>query len=225
MASTHQTFKANQLGRDFIIGDLHGMWDALQEKLRQHAFDKSVDRLFSVGDLIDRGPESENCLRLLLEPWFHSVIGNHEDLMLDADYSGDPQRWYQMGGEWAINLPPEKLAELRALAETMPVTMTIECADGRHVGICHAEYGFRNWKKAEKGKFSKNARHKLIWGRGIISAGKKRKTRNIDLTIHGHTPIPERERLGNALFIDTGCVYNGTLSLLTLEEALGPASV
>jgi len=150
MTSTHQTFEANRIGRDFVMGDLHGMWNALQEKLRQCDFKGDRDRLFSVGDLIDRGPHSAQCLRLLLEPWCHAVVGNHEDLMLDAGRSGNTSLWHANGGDWAMHLSEEELSELRRLARTMPVTITVELAGGRRVGICHAQYGFRDWKKAEK---------------------------------------------------------------------------
>ena len=33
-------------------------------------FDFEVDRVFSVGDLIDRGPDSLKCLELVLNKWF-----------------------------------------------------------------------------------------------------------------------------------------------------------
>ena len=48
-------FPLNDLGRDFIIGDLHGHWSVLERLLEEVSFDKAKDRLFSVGDLVDRG--------------------------------------------------------------------------------------------------------------------------------------------------------------------------
>lgn len=75
-------FDANTLGRDFAVGDLHGCKDALEQLLTHVNFDPSVDRLFSVGDLVDRGPDSWGCIALLEEPWFHAVLGNHEQLTI-----------------------------------------------------------------------------------------------------------------------------------------------
>lgn len=76
---------ANVEGNDFIVGDIHGCYDEL-EKLLQHVnFNPSVDRLFSTGDLIDRGPRSSECLALLSKPWFFAVLGNHEDLLLNKE--------------------------------------------------------------------------------------------------------------------------------------------
>lgn len=74
---------ANPDGRDFVLGDLHGTTDLLRALMEHVTFDPDKDRLFSVGDLIDRGEDSPGGLALLLEPWFHAVIGNHEDMMMD----------------------------------------------------------------------------------------------------------------------------------------------
>jgi serine/threonine protein phosphatase 1 len=73
----------NTNGKDYVIGDLHGCFDLLEQLLEFVCFDTSCDRLFSVGDLIDRGPDSLRCLGLLTEPWFYAVQGNHELMMLD----------------------------------------------------------------------------------------------------------------------------------------------
>ena len=57
----------NRHGRDYVIGDLHGQWQALQRALGEVAFDPARDRLFSVGDLADRGPDSLRCLQIIVE--------------------------------------------------------------------------------------------------------------------------------------------------------------
>lgn len=72
----------NNIGRDFIVGDLHGHYSKLIEGLKRLNFDYDKDRLFCVGDLIDRGNEVEKCLMLLKEKWFFSVMGNHEYMVL-----------------------------------------------------------------------------------------------------------------------------------------------
>lgn len=77
-----QTVPANVEGRDFVVGDLHGCFDELARLLTFVKFDPNRDRLFSTGDLIDRGPRSEDCLALLKKKWFYPVLGNHEDLLL-----------------------------------------------------------------------------------------------------------------------------------------------
>ncbi len=73
----------NNRGKDYVVGDLHGCFSLLERLLEAVDFDPNCDRLFSVGDLIDRGPDSLRCLELLAEPWFFAVQGNHEYMLLD----------------------------------------------------------------------------------------------------------------------------------------------
>lgn len=80
----------NSQGTDYIVGDLHGMYDQFTNLLVNIRFDNKVDRVISVGDLCDRGPKSIECLRLLQYDWFHSVMGNHEEMLLAAIYDSDP---------------------------------------------------------------------------------------------------------------------------------------
>lgn len=94
--------EANTTGRDFIVGDLHGCVEHLRVLLRHVEFDESKDRLFSVGDLVDRGPDSPGSLELLrqphagscglrqVQPWFYPVMGNHDAMLLAVlmEYAG-----------------------------------------------------------------------------------------------------------------------------------------
>lgn len=49
--------------------------------------------MFSVGDLIDRGGKSRDCLSLLYEKWFHAVKGNHEDILNIIVNEGGDWKW------------------------------------------------------------------------------------------------------------------------------------
>jgi len=103
MKNPIKTLDPNLKGRDFVIGDLHGSYEALMNLLTNVNFDPEKDRLISVGDLVDRGPESQRCLGLLREPWFHAVLSNHEQMMLDA-FRGRPMGayWFMNGGAWGM---------------------------------------------------------------------------------------------------------------------------
>lgn len=70
-----QKFEKNTQGKDYCVGDIHGCFSKLQEQLHVIGFNEKVDRLFSVGDLVDRGPESEEFWDWLRKPWFHAVRG------------------------------------------------------------------------------------------------------------------------------------------------------
>jgi serine/threonine protein phosphatase 1 len=66
-----------------VVGDLHGHRSLLEDELVRLRFDPLCDRVFSVGDLIDRGPDSLATLSLIQEPWFYAVLGNHELMLLN----------------------------------------------------------------------------------------------------------------------------------------------
>lgn len=73
----------NMEGRDLVVGDLHGHLDDLQALLSMAEFNPERDRLFCTGDLVDRGPDSMGCLALMEQPWFYTVAGNHEGILIE----------------------------------------------------------------------------------------------------------------------------------------------
>ena len=77
-----QFLPGNTTGHDYIIGDIHGCSELLSQALNLLG---PNDRLFIVGDLIDRGPDSLGVLRIVQnDPRVHVVRGNHEDVFLNA---------------------------------------------------------------------------------------------------------------------------------------------
>ncbi|WP_432277365.1 metallophosphoesterase, partial [Klenkia sesuvii] len=59
----------------WVVGDLHGCYTNLMNKLDTIGFDNKKDLLISVGDLVDRGAENVECLELITFPWFRAVRG------------------------------------------------------------------------------------------------------------------------------------------------------
>lgn len=63
------------MDRAIVIGDIHGMADELEELIRIAHLSYGPDvRLFHVGDLIDRGPDSKRVIQLCID---HNIIGPH----------------------------------------------------------------------------------------------------------------------------------------------------
>ena len=153
MAKLLRTFEPNERGRDFAIGDLHGSIELLEALLLHLNFDPLVDRMFSVGDLIDRGPESLRTLALIKESWFNAVLANHEQMMLDAFDDGPMgEYWIPNGGMWGLQtvsnflnkrppIDPEEheLLELLPLVRELPLLITVKQKSGKRVHLLHAE--------------------------------------------------------------------------------------
>ncbi len=220
-APLHRSHSPNGEGRDFVVGDLHGMRADLDAALARRDFDPACDRLFSVGDLVDRGPDSPGCLALLDMPWFFAVRGNHEEMMRAA-LSGedDPGLWFSNGGDWYLALDDAERESLPVEAMSLPLAMTVETPAGRRVGLTHAEYPRDDWREVADAVDDPQDSRDMLWGRRVIRRRLRRDVRGVDLTVHGHTPLESPTRLGTALFIDTGAVYGGALTLMTLDEAL-----
>lgn len=135
----------NERGRDFFIGDLHGCTAHLLAALKAVRFREDRDRLFSVGDLIDHGPDSWGAITLLREkPWFHAVLGNHEALALATfgrmrSWSFPDELWMHNGGQWVVELDEARRQSLIETLLALPIAIEVPLGDGRRVGLIHAE--------------------------------------------------------------------------------------
>lgn len=194
-------YTINTKGADYVVGDIHGCFTKLQEALNKIGFNPEVDRLFSVGDLVDRGPESVDCDEWLAKPWFHAIRGNHEQMAIDA-VSGfyEPSNYISNGGAWFLGLTPPEKTYYTDLFNELPLWMEVETIHGL-VGIVHGD-GPTDWNNVDKLN-----PHWLLWGRARHARKDVTPVLNVWRVYCGHTPVKEKLVYGNTHYIDTGAVF------------------
>lgn len=228
-------YPPNENGRDFAVGDIHGHFTLLQKALDAAGFNPAVDRLFSVGDLVDRGPECRDVLEWLAKPWFNAVRGNHDDYVCRFD-TCDMDNWVYNGGAWFAGLAWDEQREFAAQFRDLPVAIEVETPAGL-VGIVHADCPFPSWDQlicelsspdsASRLKLVKNT---VMWSRGRIEQSSDDHVEGLRALVCGHTPLKHPIVLGNVHHIDTAGWMpgrGGYFTLLNLEtlEAIPPMPV
>ena len=220
----HDTYPANTEGKDYIVSDLHGCYHDFYVLLQEIGFDKKVDRMFSVGDLVDRGPDSYKCLLLMYEPWFMPVKGNHEDLFHDAICGDGMYIWTMNGGNWH-DRDDVLIGDVANDANDLPTFITLEHESGKRIGICHAEAPTGDWDDVDNIDEDSREHAAAIWGRTRIKYGSNH-VDNIDYTVHGHTIIKQPYVVGNSLYIDTGSFlgldkfegHDGHITIISVDD-------
>lgn len=225
--SIYQKINGDEWRNVWVVGDLHGCYTNLMNRLDAVGFEADKDLLISVGDLVDRGTENVECLDLINQPWFRAVRGNHEQMMLDAVLgSGSILHWMQNGGSWFYNLDADQQILVRSLvhkAQKLPLIIELK-KGGKKFVICHADY------PSDEYEFGKPVDAEMvIWNRDRVSTAMDLADKvpmtdllipGADLFIFGHTPAIRTMRFSNQLYIDTGAVFTAHLTLVNIGEAL-----
>jgi serine/threonine protein phosphatase 1 len=216
-------FARNAAGQDFAVGDIHGCFGKLRRALDAIKFDPAVDRLFSVGDLVDRGPESYQALEWLKLPWFHAVRGNHEQMAIDFALGVMPADHYvRYGGGWNVANPFPMRRELADVFEALPIAIDVATANGL-VGIVHADCPLGHWQDMQAtlaGPSGEALQEALLWSRNRFEHENRQTVEGVRAVVVGHTPLPRYSSLGNTIFIDTGAWItreNRQFTILDLE--------
>jgi serine/threonine protein phosphatase 1 len=139
--------------RTYVIGDIHGCYREFERLLNlcsDHA-DVRPARLITLGDYVDRGPDSCGVVQLIRHRLageytiFKSIInlkGNHEDMMVRAVLGGEPrakQNWVSSdnGGDATVESYPnrEVLLEDATWLATLPTSYEDKLRYYVHAGI------------------------------------------------------------------------------------------
>jgi serine/threonine protein phosphatase 1 len=220
--------------RVYVIGDIHGRLDLLDDLLGQIRGDNAAREPSSVelvllGDLIDRGPDSAGVVRrAMIKPaWADQLValkGNHEDAMLEAlDGNFEMARiWLRVGGQaallsWGLDFGPlengtieDVILAARAVIPAAERSWLCRMRTSYQIG----DYYFAHAGIRPKTSLDKQIPYDLLWIREVFLESR------VDhglMIVHGHSISPEVEILSNRIGIDTGAYMTGKLTALCLE--------
>lgn len=219
-----RTLSENLRGRDFFVGDIHGHYTALIQSLNAVGFHPAEDRLISVGDLIDRGPESTACIELLEAPWFEACLGNHERMLLSYYLDDDDslrEVHQRSGGRWVEQFTRDQLRHWSALIRSRcPLALEVKFGS-RRIGVTHNDVIGLDWQVMRKKASAKQVDH-CVWSRNRFNTALSHPLlanpiANIDLVVSGHNPHPTPVWAGNQVYIDT-LWKGGAFTLMSAED-------
>jgi predicted phosphodiesterase len=222
------------------IGDVHGCVQEFEQLLR-HLEWLSLDAIFHLGDLVDRGPDSGAVVAICRERGISGVLGNHEEAILKH------HKRVSAGGELPQN--PDKQRTLSQLTpedfeylERLPLVHVDE-----ELNACLVHGGV--WPEGELYNQPKNVvRCQMIkpgkvgdtrwWGKDAAShkSGKTEEQNRVDGyvrwyerynhpqdTYYGHSVftqpfIFQPEGAGRTIGIDTGSCFGGALTAAIIGD-------
>jgi len=138
----------------YAIGDVHGCFETLQRLLRKVGYDPRRDRLWFVGDLVNRGPGSLAMLRWAVErdARIVAVLGNH-DLHLLARAAGLSQAKKRDSLETVLEAPDRD--DLLAWLQRRPLVHRQGEALLVHAGL------FPEWTPADAERLAREVEQRL----------------------------------------------------------------
>ncbi len=220
--------------RLYAIGDIHGHSALLADLLGQIRADHRQRRpaklvLVSVGDLIDRGPDSAGVIEQLLtldlaEFRFIGLAGNHEEVLLriidgDSDLIG---QWLGFGGAECLASYGTDVAEVASLTPVQQLAVVRTAIPERHVAFLRGlgdTFRFGDYLFAHAGirpgiPLQDQSQQDLRWIRRDFLDD----TRDHGfVVVHGHTISDRVDERANRIGIDTGAYRGGRLTALAIE--------
>lgn len=222
-----------------IIGDVHGCFDELLALLQKLGYEVNDDKAAGryrvtppedcmavfVGDLVDRGPNSPEVLRLVMDMVEQEVAlcvsGNHDDKLYRKLMGRNVQVRHGLELTMAQleNYDQAFILRVREFLGHLPHHIILD--EGRLV-VAHA-----GLEERLHGRHSKSVRDLCLYGPttgetdsyGLpIRLDWAAEYSGVAVVVYGHTPVREPRWKNNTINIDTGCVFGGKLTALTYPD-------
>lgn len=218
--TTHKLVSRNVYGTDWLCGDIHGQYDALQLALAAKGFQPTRDRLFLLGDVIDRGPKSREMLNWVLsKDYVQSAMGNHELMLVASSFDSRYREKHRaIGGEWVDKIDFSEYRKLTTQCiKQMPLTITLECENGS-LGLVHAQSPVDNWQDVHQATPSDGFAIDCTWPWNRAQ-GPDQTITGVTAVVSGHIGTAEVVQKGNQVWIDT-LEQTGNITLVQANEII-----
>jgi serine/threonine protein phosphatase 1 len=202
----------------YAVGDIHGCYTKLAN-LYRHCVDHGggkPHRFVFLGDYVDRGKRTRDVINFLIKMQTAApervvcLMGNHEDLLLDAAKGGNVPLWLDNGGGATLHsYGVAAAAELPAAHVDWIAALPLSAADDKryyvHAGIMPGV------------PLKKQVRKVQLWMREPFLSDKRDHGLFI---VHGHTPQQTHlpQLLPNRVNLDTMAVLGGPLTAAVFDE-------
>jgi serine/threonine protein phosphatase 1 len=218
-------------GRIYAIGDIHGRLDLLERAIA--AIRRDVEEYgpaaltVTLGDYIDRGPQSRGVLdRLIDNPFptaYVALKGNHET-MIEA-FLADPATgpyWRQQGGletlqSYGIHVGGLMGASFAAARDQLRAALPeahVQFLRSLKTSLSRGKYFFCHAGVRPGVPLERQSDEDLLWIRDDFLGSD---TDFGKIVVHGHTPASEPEVRPNRIGIDTGAFASGRLTCVALD--------
>ena len=196
----------------YIIGDVHGCYKTLLALIDKLA-NKKDSKIVFVGDLVDRGANSYDVIKFIIDNNYDCVLGNHEKMfleyspMLENDRQNENLKFwlFKCGGEQTLQSYNSKEEFYKQLDFLKSLPLYIEykdykTKDERYLVVSHSAIG-RNWelKNSTNEADIKRFESQLLWSR-------YKDFNNSEIfNVYGHTIFQEPIINEYSSAIDLGC--------------------
>lgn len=228
--------------RRVCFGDVHGRLDALKDLYAKLEWE-SVDEIYHLGDLVDRGPDSIGVVRFCIEKGIKGIIGNHEGGLIEKHLkTGIPHAKNPDKIRTFNQIYPDK--EAVAYLESLPDMLLFEDANAllvhaglwpwasfydqpnqrtvQHIGMAHKNFpGASRWRGYDKRRKKSEEEHRaegwVAWNEAYDGS--------LDIYC-GHSvlgdpitkPFIHKGDGGAIYFLDTGAYFTGVLTACIFPE-------
>jgi serine/threonine protein phosphatase 1 len=215
----------------YVIGDIHGRYEALMEVLDKVNFDYNEDKLFVIGDVVDGGRDSKKVIDELLKiKNLIYIYGNHDLWLIDHIKSGWYEEiWLQQGGKETLKSYGASFIKCMSDVTLLNTEhLNIPCTHqdffnkGKYYHIEDEMLFVHGGFRPEIG-IEHETKHNMVWDRDLIEYAREGNIiKPYDYVFVGHTTTQffdstEPVRFKNLFMMDCGAGWNGRLAIMDID--------